>query len=176
MKLFRIDHPLEPSTKYLAHSCVESSEMTRPGLLGKEIASTSSTHTEHVRQETTTLYRVYSDPAKALVAIGIPASFAPAALGAVLSLKHYERFCFHRHLSRKLRQAIDAPLRYSEQTKADCGVCGEIRKSLGLLPESSSDLIYAIVKKANESYAKEAKSYERTKSHEGRLIYRLAAT
>jgi hypothetical protein len=27
MKLFRIDHPLEPTSKYLTHSCVESSEM-----------------------------------------------------------------------------------------------------------------------------------------------------
>ncbi|MCS7063450.1 MAG: hypothetical protein NZM04_05310, partial [Methylacidiphilales bacterium] len=42
--------------------------LTGPGPLGKEIASTfrSFTYTEHVLQESTILYRVYSDPSKAI--------------------------------------------------------------------------------------------------------------
>jgi uncharacterized membrane protein YeaQ/YmgE (transglycosylase-associated protein family) len=75
--------------------------------------------------------------------------------GAVLSLKHYERFGFHRHRSRLLRTAIDAALKHSDQEgETDCKIRDEIRTSLNLQRERSSDLLNAIVDKANESYGK----------------------
>ncbi len=73
--------------------------------------------------------------------------------GAILSLKHYERFVFHRGRSRLLRKAIDAALRYSEQQdERDRELRDEIRKSVDLNRESSLDLLKALVDKANKDY------------------------
>ena len=95
---------------------------------------------------------------KQLTTFDLPLAFivvVAGVFGAILSFKHYERFRFHRHRSRLLRTAIDAALRYSEQKDVhDRELRAEIRKSLDLQPEYSSDLLKALVDKANESYNK----------------------
>jgi TctA family transporter len=48
---------------------------------------------------------------KELTTLDLPVAFVvvlAGVFGAILSLKHYERFRFHRHRSRVLRKAIDA--------------------------------------------------------------------
>jgi hypothetical protein len=92
---------------------------------------------------------------KELTKLDLPVAFLvvfAGGFGAILSLKHYERFRFHRHRSRMLRKAIDAALRYSEKENDSHDLRKEIRTSLDLGPESSSDLLKAVVDKANRSY------------------------
>jgi hypothetical protein len=75
--------------------------------------------------------------------------------GVFFSLKDYERFRFHRHRSRLLRDAIDAALAVAETNDASaCAIREEVRKALKLEQTESSFLLQSMVKIANKRYKK----------------------
>lgn len=81
------------------------------------------------------------------------AIFFLGIFGAFFTLKHYERFSFHRHRSRVLRKAIDAVLKCGElHSNENRRVRDEIRKSLDLKIEKSPHLLRSIVKITNRQY------------------------
>jgi Ca2+/Na+ antiporter len=98
---------------------------------------------------------------KTLTIIDLPAVTLIITLGifgALFSLKHYERFTFHRKRSRILRDAIDAALRAEELNDSNSKkVRDEIRRKLNLDQKKSEFLIESIVKKSNKLYKKKNK-------------------
>lgn len=86
--------------------------------------------------------------------------------GALFTLKHYERFRFHRHRSRLLRKAIDAALRWSElHSNDDRGIREEIRRTLELDPDKSAHLLGSLVEMANDSYKNQGHFLAETDLH-----------
>ncbi len=98
---------------------------------------------------------------KTLTIFDLPAAILIITLGifgALFSLKHYERFTFHRKRSRLLRDAIDAALRAEEENDSNSKkVRDAIRCKLNLDEQKSEFLIESIVEKSNKLYKEENK-------------------